>query len=234
LVGVEALLRWHNPELGQVSPIQFIPVAEETGLIVPIGEWVMRVACSQAKKWQTELGFDIPVAVNLSARQFRRNDLLASVQLVLDETGLPSRLLELEITEGLLMVDPIGAIDIMRGLNFLGVKTALDDFGTGYSSLAYLKNFPLNRLKIDRAFVRDLPHNESDCAISNTVITLGLNLNMEVLAEGVETEAQRDFLAQSGCQTFQGYLFGKPMPGEDLTQRLQSGELVAAQRSENS
>ena len=231
LVGVEALLRWHNPELGQVSPVQFIPVAEETGLIVPIGEWVMRMACAQARKWQTELGVDIPVAVNLSARQFRRNDLLASVQLVLDETGLPSRLLELEITEGLLMVDPIGAIDIIRGLNFLGVKTALDDFGTGYSSLAYLKAFPLNRLKIDRAFVRDLPHNESDCAISNTVITLGLNLNMEVLAEGVETEAQRDFLAQSGCQIFQGYLFGKPMPGDDLTQRLQSGEFVAAQRA---
>jgi EAL domain-containing protein (putative c-di-GMP-specific phosphodiesterase class I) len=187
---------------------------------------------SQAKRWQTELGVDIPVAVNLSARQFRRNDLLASVQLVLDETGLPSRLLELEITEGLLMVDPIGAIDIIRGLNFLGVKTALDDFGTGYSSLAYLKAFPLNRLKIDRAFVRDLPHNESDCAISNTVITLGLNLNMEVLAEGVETEAQRDFLAQSGCQDFQGYLFGKPMPGDDLTQRLRSGEFVAAQRSQ--
>ena len=232
LVGVEALLRWHNPELGQVSPVQFIPVAEETGLIVPIGEWVMRMACAQARKWQTELGVDIPVAVNLSARQFRRNDLLASVQLVLDETGLPSRLLELEITEGLLMVDPIGAIDIIRGLNFLGVKTALDDFGTGYSSLAYLKAFPLNRLKIDRAFVRDLPHNESDCAISNTVITLGLNLNMEVLAEGVETEAQRDFLAQSGCQVFQGYLFGKPMSGDDLTQGLRSGKFVAAQCSQ--
>ncbi len=233
LVGVEALLRWNNPELGNVSPVQFIPVAEETGLIVAIGEWVMREACHQAKKWQTELGFEIPVAVNLSARQFRRNDLLASVQIVLDETGLPSRLLELEITEGLLMVDPIGAIDIMRGLNFLGVKTALDDFGTGYSSLAYLKAFPLNRLKIDRAFVRDLPDNESDCAISNTVIALGLNLNMEVLAEGVETEAQRDFLANSGCQVFQGYLFGKPMSGEDLTQRLQSGALIAAGRSEN-
>lgn len=225
LVGVEALLRWANPELGNVSPVQFIPVAEETGLIVTIGEWVMRVACHQAKKWQTELGVDIPVAVNLSARQFRRNDLLASVQIVLDETGLPSRLLELEITEGLLMADPIGAIDIMRGLNFLGVKTALDDFGTGYSSLAYLKAFPLNRLKIDRAFVRDLPHNESDCAISHTVIALGLNLNMEVLAEGVETEAQRDFLTESGCQVFQGYLFGKPISGEDLTQRMQSGEL---------
>lgn len=234
LVGVEALLRWNNPELGNVSPVQFIPVAEETGLIVSIGEWVMRAACHQARTWQTELGFEIPVAVNLSARQFRRNDLLASVQTILDETGLPNRLLELEITEGSLIVDPIGAIDIMRGLNCLGIKTALDDFGTGYSSLAYLKAFPLNRLKIDRAFVRDLPDNESDCAISNTIIALGLNLNMEVLAEGVETEAQRDFLAAAGCQVFQGYLFGKPMSGEDLTQRLLSGNLIAPQCSASS
>jgi diguanylate cyclase (GGDEF)-like protein/PAS domain S-box-containing protein len=228
LIGVEALLRWQNPELGNVSPVQFIPVAEETGLIVPIGEWIMRVACRQARAWQTDLGVEIPVAVNLSARQFRRNDLLASVQTVLDETGLPSRLLELEITEGLLMSDPIGAIDIMRGLHCLGIKTSLDDFGTGYSSLAYLKTFPLNRLKIDRAFVRDLPDNQSDCAISNTIIALGINLNMEVLAEGVETEAQRDFLTASGCHVFQGYLFGKPMPGDELTRRLQSGEYMPA------
>jgi diguanylate cyclase (GGDEF)-like protein/PAS domain S-box-containing protein len=224
LVGVEALLRWNNPELGNVSPVQFIPVAEETGLIVPIGEWVMRVACQQARQWQRELGADIPVAVNLSARQFRRNDLLATVQTILDASRLPSHLLELEITEGLLMADPIGAIDIMRGLHCLGVKTALDDFGTGYSSLAYLKTFPLDRLKIDRAFVRDLPENASDRAIANTIITLGLNLQMEVLAEGVETTAQRDFLTASGCQVFQGYLFGKPMPPDELRDRVQRGE----------
>ncbi|WP_428825326.1 EAL domain-containing protein [Azonexus sp. IMCC34842] len=228
LVGVEALLRWNNPELGNVSPVQFIPIAEETGLIVAIGEWIMRAACQQVCQWQNELGIEVPVAVNLSARQFRRNDLLASVQTVLDETGLPSRLLELEITEGLLMTDPIGAIAIMQGLNAMGIKTALDDFGTGYSSLAYLKTFPLNRLKIDRAFVRDLPNNRSDCAITNTIVALGLNLNMQVLAEGVETEAQREFLTNSGCQVFQGYLFGKPMSGEELTLRLTSGELVVA------
>lgn len=228
LVGVEALLRWNNPELGNVSPVQFIPIAEETGLIVAIGEWIMRAACQQVRRWQTELGIEVPVAVNLSARQFRRNDLLTSVQAVLDETGLPSRLLELEITEGLLMTDPIGAIAIMQGLNAMGIKTALDDFGTGYSSLAYLKTFPLNRLKIDRAFVRDLPNNRSDCAITNTIIALGLNLNMQVLAEGVETEAQREFLTNSGCQVFQGYLFGKPMSAEELTSRLTSGELAVA------
>ena len=224
LIGVEALLRWHNPELGHVSPVQFIPIAEETGLIVPIGEWVMRVACRQARQWQLEFGFDIPVAVNLSARQFRRNDLLVSVQAALDDSALPSHLLELEITEGLLMSDPVGAIDIMRGLQAMHIRTALDDFGTGYSSLAYLKTFPLNRLKIDRAFVCDLPENASDRAIANTVIALGINLQMEVLAEGVETAAQRDFLAASGCQAFQGYLYGKPMPPAELTERLQRGE----------
>jgi diguanylate cyclase (GGDEF)-like protein/PAS domain S-box-containing protein len=225
LVGVEALIRWKSPELGQISPVQFIPVAEETGLIVPIGEWVMKTALHQCKQWQTEFACDIPVAVNLSARQFRRNDLLASVQLALDECKLPSHLLELEITEGLLMSDPAGAIDIMRGLQCLGVTTALDDFGTGYSSLAYLKTFPLNRLKIDQAFVRDLPANDSDRAIANTVITLGLNLGMEVLAEGVETEAQRDFLKASGCQVFQGYFYSKPVSGEEISERIRRGEL---------
>ncbi len=225
LVGVEALLRWHNPELGPVSPVQFIPVAEETGLIVPIGEWVMRTACQQAEAWRRELGQEIPVAVNLSARQFQRSDLLTSVQAILDETGLPNHLLELEITEGLLMADPISAIDTIRGLHFMGVRTALDDFGTGYSSLAYLKLFPINRLKIDRAFVRDLPDNDSDRAISQTVIALGLNLKLEVLAEGVETEAQRDCLRDAGCQVFQGFLYSKPLPPETLVEQLRNGAL---------
>jgi diguanylate cyclase (GGDEF)-like protein len=231
LVGVEALIRWRNSELGQISPVQFIPIAEETGLIVPIGEWVMKTALHQCKQWQTEFASDIPVAVNLSARQFRRNDLLTSVQLALDECKLPSHLLELEITEGLLMSDPAGAIDIMRGLQYLGVTTALDDFGTGYSSLAYLKTFPLNRLKIDQAFVRDLPANESDRAIANTVITLGLNLGMEVLAEGVETEAQRDFLRDSGCHVFQGYFYAKPMPGDELSAAIRQGKFIVSSKT---
>lgn len=225
LVGVEALLRWNSAELGSVSPVEFIPVAEETGLILPIGEWVMREACRDAQKWRTSLGRDLPVAVNLSARQFRRQDLLASVQTVLDETGLPARLLELEITEGLLIVDPVGAADVLRGLRVMGVRTALDDFGTGYSSLAYLKTFPLDRLKIDRAFVRDLPDDESDKAISRAVVALGRNLSMEVLAEGVETPEQRDFLTTAGCQIFQGYLFGRPMPAQDLIERIRAGTL---------
>jgi diguanylate cyclase (GGDEF)-like protein len=225
LVGVEALLRWNSPDLGSVSPVRFIPVAEETGLILPLGEWVMRQACRDAQLWRERLGIDLPVAVNLSARQFRRQDLLVAVQTVLDETRLASHLLELEITEGLLMADPAGAADVLRGLRAMGVRTALDDFGTGYSSLAYLKIFPLDRLKIDRAFVSDLPEDESDKAIARAVVALGLNLNMEVLAEGVETEAQRKFLAAAGCQVFQGYLHGRPMPAEDLLERIRCGVL---------
>lgn len=225
LVGVEALLRWNSIDRGPVSPVEFIPVAEETGLIMPIGEWVMRQACRDAQQWRTSLGRDLPVAVNLSARQFRRQDLLAGVQTVLDETGLPARLLELEITEGLLIVDPVGAADVLRGLRAMGIRTALDDFGTGYSSLAYLKTFPLDRIKIDRAFVRDLPDDESDKAISRAVVALGRNLSMEVLAEGVETSEQRDFLTTAGCQIFQGYLFGRPMPAQELIERIRAGIL---------
>lgn len=224
LIGVEVLLRWHNHELGNISPVQFIPIAEETGLIVPIGEWVMRQACLQAEAWRQEFGAELPVAVNLSARQFGRNDLLASIWQILEETGLPPRLLELEITEGLLISDPAAAADLMRGLHFADIKTALDDFGTGYSSLAYLKTFPLTRLKIDRTFVRDLPSNASDRAIANTIITLGHQLSMEVLAEGVETEAQAEFLRESGCHAFQGYLFAKPMPATELTAAIQRGD----------
>jgi diguanylate cyclase (GGDEF)-like protein len=224
LIGVEALLRWKNPQLGNVSPVQFIPIAEATGLIVPIGEWVLRESCQQASRWRQQLGLEITVAVNLSARQFRREDLMASVQIALDDYALPARLLELEITEGLLMSDPSGAAVIMDGLRYMGLKIALDDFGTGYSSLAYLKSFPLDRLKLDRAFVKDLPDNESDKAIARAVIALGRNLGMQTLAEGVETPAQADFLAAAGCEVFQGYLYGKPMPAVELEAKIRAGE----------
>lgn len=226
LVGVEALLRWKNTTLGNISPVQFIPIAEATGLIVPIGEWILRQSCVQAQLWCENFGVDVPVAVNLSARQFRREDLMATVQLALDDSGLPARLLELEITEGLLMSDPAGAAIIMDGLRWMGVKLALDDFGTGYSSLAYLKNFPLDRLKLDRAFVKDLPDNESDKAIARAVIALGRNLSLQVLAEGVETHAQAEFLAATGCDIFQGYLYGKPMTAAQLEAAVQSGAIV--------
>jgi diguanylate cyclase (GGDEF)-like protein/PAS domain S-box-containing protein len=216
LIGVEALLRWHNPELGMVSPVQFIPIAEATAIIVPIGAWVLREACLQAQRWREHHRHDLQVAVNLSARQFLRDDLRATVQHALDASGLPAGALELEITEGLLMSDPAGAARILKGLRELGVKIALDDFGTGYSSLAYLKNFPLDRLKLDRAFVKDLPDNDSDRAISHAVIALGHNLGLEVLAEGVETASQRDFLAAAGCDCFQGYLFARPLPSDEV------------------
>lgn len=228
LVGVEALIRWNSPELGPISPVQFIPIAEETGLIVPIGEWVMKTACQQAQTWRTELGHDIAVAVNLSARQFRRADVMATVQTILRESGLPGHLLELEITEGILMTDPQGTSELLNGLRKLGVRMAIDDFGTGYSSLAYLKTFPLDRLKIDRAFVLGLPDDLSDCAIARAVIALGLNLDMEILAEGVETQPQRDFLSQAGCHVIQGYFYSKPLTAETLLSQIRSGQLRLA------
>ena len=233
LVGVEALLRWHSAELGMVSPVQFIPVAEQTGLIVPIGAWVLRAACWQARRWQASLGRELPVAVNLSARQFADAGLLDEVEAVLRETGLPGRLLELEITEGLLVEDPAGAAETLRRLQTLGVRVAIDDFGTGYSSLAYLKTFPLDRLKMDRSFVRDLEHNDSDRAIARAIVALARNLNIEVVAEGVETARQRDFLAGIGCHVLQGYLHGRPMPGDALAQLVRDGALPLEQAPGN-
>jgi diguanylate cyclase (GGDEF)-like protein/PAS domain S-box-containing protein len=226
LIGVEALLRWNSSELGAISPVQFIPIAEETGLILPIGIWVMRQACRDAQRWRRQLGQDLPVAVNLSARQFRSQELLVTVQTVLDETGLPSHLLELEITEGLLIVDPEGAATVLAGLRDMGIRTALDDFGTGYSSLAYLKTFPLDRLKIDRAFVRGLPDDKNDQAISRAIVALGHSLNMEVLAEGVETPEQGIFLAAAGCQLFQGNFYGEPMSADHLMAHIRCGALT--------
>jgi diguanylate cyclase (GGDEF)-like protein/PAS domain S-box-containing protein len=232
LVGVEALLRWDNPELGRVSPVQFIPVAEETGVILPIGDWVLNESCRQARCWMNELGLEIPVAVNLSGRQFRKKDLLSSIQQALDAATLPASMLELEITEGSLISDPAEAVDVLRGLRLMGVRTAIDDFGTGYSSLAYLKTFPLDRLKIDRAFVKDLPADQSDCAITRAVVALGRHLDMEVLAEGVETAEQQVFLAEAGCHVLQGYLHGKPMTADDITRNIRSGTWSVFNRTE--
>jgi diguanylate cyclase (GGDEF)-like protein/PAS domain S-box-containing protein len=222
IVGVEALLRWHRPDLGVVSPARFVPVLEENGLIVPVGEWVLRTACRQARAWQENGAGSLRMAVNLSARQFGREDLVGTVARVLEETGLDPRCLELEITESLLMEDieaSSRALDeLKRAVN--GVRISIDDFGTGHSSLSYLKSFPIDLLKIDRSFVRDLATDPDDAAITTAIIGLAHNLRLEVIAEGVETEEQLSFLRNKRCDEAQGYYFGQPLPAGDLARLL--------------
>ena len=211
LACAEALLRWNSAELGQVSPARFIPVAEESGLIVPVGEWALREACRQAESWR-RTGFAVPVAVNLSALQFRRSDPVELLERVLAESGLPAAQLELELTESVLVQDSGGGtLERLRRLKALGVSLAIDDFGTGFSSLAYLRRFPIDKLKIDQAFVRDIATDPEDAAIVNLVIELGRILRIRTVAEGVESEAQLRFLAERGCDMVQGYHFARPM-----------------------
>lgn len=219
ITGMEALLRWNNPELGQVSPAQFIPVAEETGLIVPIGEWVLRTACAQMSAWHA-LGHALNIAVNLSPRQFRQKDLLGVVASVIHETGLPPECLELEITEGTAMANAEQAIKTLRLLKGLGIKLSVDDFGTGYSSLSYLKRFPIDCLKIDRSFVTDLGADDNSGAIVLATIALAKSMNLNSVAEGVETVIQRNFLTQADCDEYQGYLFSRPIPAKESTELL--------------
>ena len=228
LEGVEALVRWEHPERGLVPPDEFIPVAERTGLIVPLGAFVLREACRQAKAWE-EAGFTpLRVAVNVSALQFAQDDFVASVARCLEESGLEARRLELEITESLLMQDVGGAVTALHRLRALGVQVAIDDFGTGYSSLAYLQKLPIQRLKIDRSFLFSLdnaplsaPHAPSEAAILTAITNLAHNLGKRVVAEGVETHAQRRFLKEIGCDTAQGYLFAKPLPAADVARLLE-------------
>jgi len=220
LVGVEALVRWRDPELGQVPPDRFIPVAEDTSQILELGEFVLHEACAQASRWRAA-GLPLGrIAVNLSPAQFAYQDLVETVSRALRTTGLPPEALELEITEGTLMRDRQGAVATLEALHALGVTMALDDFGTGYSSLAYLKRFPLDKIKIDRSFVTDLPDDPDDAAIARTIISLGKTLGLKVLAEGVETPAQRDFLLREGCDEAQGYFFAKPLTAEQLEAML--------------
>jgi diguanylate cyclase (GGDEF)-like protein/PAS domain S-box-containing protein len=214
--GVEALIRWQHPTLGFISPSRFIPLAEETGLIVPIGEWVLRTACFQNKAWQQAGLEPVVVSVNLSIRQFFKPDLISTIKKILEETGLEPQYLELEITESMTM-NIESAIQIIHELKHLGVKVAIDDFGTGYSSLNYLKKLPIDRLKIDQSFVRDIEKISNDRDIVATIITMGHNLKMRVIAEGVESEEQLQFLNIHGCDEVQGYLISKPMPSEEFT-----------------
>jgi len=231
ICGVEALLRWAHPERGLVSPVEFIPVLEETGLIVPAGEWVTREACRQIRAWQ-RAGLDVPpVAVNLSARQFQQKNLEQTIRDIMAETGVEPALLQFEITESLLMHDAEAAQRILRGLKSAGVKLSIDDFGTGYSSLAYLRRFALDALKIDRAFIKDVVENPDDAAITLAVINLAHSLNLKVVAEGVETEGQVNLLSLHSCDEIQGYYFSRPLPASEIEAMMRSGRRLA--RSEN-
>ena len=220
VLGVEALVRWQPPGEAMVSPARFIPIAEETGLIVPLGEWVLRTACVQARSWLDRGLPPMTVAVNLSPRQFHQPDLAMRVARILEETGLPPDRLELEITEGAIMEDSEHAVVILRGLKALGVSIAIDDFGTGYSSLAYLKRFAIDKLKIDQSFVHDIPTDRDSMAITASIIAMAKNLHLRVLAEGVEREDQLAFLQIHGCEACQGYLFNRPLPPADLERWL--------------
>ncbi|WP_052494279.1 EAL domain-containing protein [Nitrosospira sp. NpAV] len=225
VVGAEVLLRWQHPERGMISPMVFIPIAEETGLIVPLGKWVLQMACMQLKQWEHDPGTrNFQLAVNISARQFRQSDFVEEVLEVLEKSGADPLKLKLELTESLVLQDIAHSIEKMEILCGAGIRFSLDDFGTGHSSLTYLKRLPLEQIKIDQSFVNDIATDPSDKVIVRTIIVMSNSLGMEVIAEGVETEDQRDFLARNGCYTYQGYLFGRPMPIEDfqkLVPRLQ-------------
>ncbi|MCE9638749.1 MAG: EAL domain-containing protein [Betaproteobacteria bacterium] len=220
VTGMEALLRWVHPGMGMISPTKFIPLAEETGLIVPIGAWVLRAACAQNRAWQLQGLPPLRVAVNLSARQFAQDDLLSTIVNVLAETGLAPELLELELTESVTMDNPEHAATLLKKLKALGIRLAIDDFGTGYSSLSYLKRFPIDNVKIDRSFIKDIPDDEDDVAITQAVIAMAHSLRLKVIAEGVESEQHVEFLREHGCDEAQGYLFGAPMPADEFREAM--------------
>ncbi|HSU79471.1 MAG TPA: EAL domain-containing protein, partial [Candidatus Angelobacter sp.] len=217
--GVEALIRWAHPEKGIISPREFIPVAEETGEIIPIGDWALRTACKQAKEWM-EAGLPpMIMAINLSARQFKESDLVQKIQLILDETGLSPDYLELEITESMMM-DVQKVLQILRDLKRIGVRISLDDFGTGYSSLYHLKEFPIDVIKIDQCFVRNCTRDVKDATIVKTIIAMAHQLNLEVIAEGIESRDHLIFLQQNLCDRGQGFLFSQPIPQEEFVKQF--------------
>jgi len=221
IVSAEALIRWNHPENGLLQPARFLALAEESGLIVPIGLWVLRTACEQICHWKAA-GLPIQrVAVNLAGKQIRRADLLLQVRDILRQTGCRPDWLELEITEGFIMRETDSAIQILQDLRRIGVHLAIDDFGTGYSSLSHLKRLPIDRLKIDRSFIRDLARDPSDAAITRAVIALGTSLKLEITAEGVENAYQERFLVRESCHQAQGFRYGRPMPAHKLQKMLE-------------
>ncbi|OGA12809.1 MAG: hypothetical protein A3G25_16830 [Betaproteobacteria bacterium RIFCSPLOWO2_12_FULL_63_13] len=224
MFGAEVLVRWQHPKLGLISPEKFIPLAEQTGLIVSIGEWVLRTACAQNRAWQDAGLPPISVAVNISARQFRERNLVAVVAHIVKESGLDPRYVELEVTESVIMQNVDEVVKVLQRLKSLGLTLSIDDFGTGYSSLSYLKRFPVDRLKIDRSFVRDVASDPDGAAITRAVINLGHDLNLRVIAEGVETKEQLDFLNAHQCDERQGYLFSRPLPAQEFEALLRQGE----------
>jgi diguanylate cyclase (GGDEF)-like protein len=228
VVGMEALVRWRHPARGLVTPIEFIAVAEQTGLIIALGEWVLRTACAQAQAWFRRSGDPLHVAVNISGKQLLQKDFVATVERALRDTGLAPQMLELEITESTLMEYAKDTLELLRTLRGLGVRLSIDDFGTGYSSLAYLKRFPVNTIKIDRAFVRDIPGDADDMAIASVMISLAHSLRLEVVAEGVETEAQRQFMREHGCELMQGYLLSEPVSAQVFESRMPEWAALAA------
>ena len=216
IVGVEALLRWFHPDLGLVPPAEFIPLAEESGLIVDIGAWVLRTACAQVHRWQRQGHGRLELAVNISARQFQEKNLVATIAAAVEESGMPASLLELELTESVIMRDAPEAARRLNELTALGIRLAIDDFGTGYSSLGYLRAFPISSLKIDRSFVRDIDRDPNSAALAQAIIALASSLRLKVVAEGVETKEQLEQLRASGCQELQGFIFSKPLPPDEL------------------
>jgi len=229
LAGFEALIRWRHPQLGLVPPDQFIELAETTGLILPIGEWVLNTACSQARRWVEEGLLKVPVAVNVSAVQFRQAEFCELIKRTLTKSGLPPQYLELELTESLLLTNQDVMLSVLQRLREMGVNLAIDDFGTGYSSLSYLKQFRVNKLKIDRSFIRDITTNADDAAITTAIINMAKSLNLTVLAEGVEDKFQFEFLRTHKCDDIQGYYISKPGTATEIADRFLYGSGVTTQ-----